>query len=111
MRIAIAHWNERVSPVFDVSTQLVLLDIANGLEQKRQYFKLLERETHERARVLLRLRVDTLICGAVSRDAEKALVSAGINVFSFVCGDLEQILNAFIEKRLSEKRFLMPGHP
>src|SRR3989339_815308 len=36
MRIAIAHWQGRVSPVFDVSDQLFLIDIENGREQMRQ---------------------------------------------------------------------------
>jgi len=40
MRIAIAHWTGRVSPVFDVSDRLLLIDVEGGQEQKRKDIKL-----------------------------------------------------------------------
>ena len=36
MRLAASVWNDRVSPVFDTAGRLLLLDLADGVEQGRQ---------------------------------------------------------------------------
>ena len=36
MRLAIPTWNDRVSPVFDTASRLVLVDVEQGAEQGRR---------------------------------------------------------------------------
>ena len=110
MRIAIAHWQDRISPVFDVSDRLLLIDIENGRELKRKDNVLRCRGPFERAREVHRLGVQVLLCGAVSRPMETALTSTGVRVIDFICGDLEDVLSAYIKGRLSDKCFQMPGY-
>jgi predicted Fe-Mo cluster-binding NifX family protein len=77
MRIAIPHWRERVSPVFDVAGNLLLVDITDGREQGRQSVPLAEDGPQARAARPTRLQTDVLVCGAISRPLEMALVAAG----------------------------------
>jgi predicted Fe-Mo cluster-binding NifX family protein len=109
MRIAIAHWQDRISPVFDVSDRLLLIDIENGRELKRKDNVLRCRGPFERAREVHRLGVQVLLCGAVSRPMETALTRSGVRVIGFICGDFENVLSAYIKGRLAEKCFQMPG--
>ena len=60
-------------------------------------------------RLLQRLGAHVLICGAISRPMEFALTAAGIRVISDTCGAVEDVLNAFLGGRLSNKTFTLPG--
>ena len=110
MRIAIAHWQDHISPVLDVSDRLLLIDIEEGRELKREDNVLNCRGPFERAREVYRLGVQVLLCGAVSRPLETALVSSGVRVIGFICGDLEDVLSAYLNGRLTDKCFQMPGY-
>jgi len=66
MRIAIAHWTGRISPVFDVSDHLLLIDIEGRQEQRREDIKLMSDNPLERAKELSELGVEILICGSIS---------------------------------------------
>jgi predicted Fe-Mo cluster-binding NifX family protein len=63
----------------------------------------------ERAKQLIRLGANVLICGAISRPLEIALIAGGIEVISFTCGSVEDVLKAFLSGRLNQHVFLMPG--
>jgi len=109
MRLAIPHWQDRVSPVFDVAGSLLLIDLDHGVETARQDVALEEEPSSGRARRMVSLGIDTLICGAISRPLEVALASAGIEVISQTCGDIEQVLSAYVQGRLCQEMFFMPG--
>ncbi|HSO60298.1 MAG TPA: NifB/NifX family molybdenum-iron cluster-binding protein [Desulfobacterales bacterium] len=104
MKIAIAHWQNRISPVFDVADRLILIDVEDGREVHRESLRLVGRDPFGRARELSDRGVDVLLCGAVSRGLEKALVAAGIQVLGFLGGKLESIVSAFIDGQLNDGR-------
>jgi predicted Fe-Mo cluster-binding NifX family protein len=109
MKIAIAYWQDRISPVFDVSDRLCLIDIEDGKEVKREIRILTSRDPFNRAREVSGFGTDVLICGAVSRALEMALTDAGIQVAGFMCGDLDAVLSAFLCGQLTDDSFFMPG--
>lgn len=109
MRIAIAHWLGRVSPLFDVSDRLCLVDIEGQREVTRENMILTVRDPFGRAKELAGLGTNVLLCGAISHVVERALVAAGIRVIGFLCGDLDAVISAFLEGRLGDSRFSMPG--
>jgi len=109
MRLAIPHWQGRVSPVFDVAGSLLLIDLDRNGVVNRRSIALKDDNAFGRARCIADLNVDMLICGAISRPLELALVSAGIEVFPQTCGDVEQVLTAYMTGRLRQNSFLMPG--
>jgi Pyruvate/2-oxoacid:ferredoxin oxidoreductase delta subunit len=110
MRIAIPHWRGRVSPVFDVAGALLLVDVDHGKQIFRENISLGTKGIYlERVRHVQELGVEVLICCAISRPLESALISSGIKVISQICGDADQVLGAFIAGQLEQGGYSMPG--
>ncbi|MFP3937193.1 MAG: NifB/NifX family molybdenum-iron cluster-binding protein [Phycisphaerae bacterium] len=109
MRVAIADFDGRVSPVFDVARHLRVLDVDAGEAAAREDVALAEYHDLSRVARLEELGVDVLICGAISRPLELALSSAGVRVISRICGPVEEVVAAFLEGRLTSDAYLMPG--
>jgi len=109
MKIAIAQWQGRVSPVFDVSDRLCLIDIEGQNEVSRENVVLTMHDPFGRAKEVAGLGTNVLICGAISHVLERALSGAGVQVMGFLCGDLDTVIPAFLQGRLSDGRFFMPG--
>jgi predicted Fe-Mo cluster-binding NifX family protein len=109
MNIAIPQWQGRVSPVFDSAGKIFLLELVEGGQVRSEVVPIAGDDPLERARSLHRLGVQVLICGAISRPMEIALAGAGIEVIPNTCGKVGDVLDAFLDGRLNEKAFLMPG--
>ncbi len=60
--------------------------------------------TFERVKELSELGVNVLLCGAISLTLEKALIGAGIRVVGFLGGELENVIQAFLEGSLGDGR-------
>ena len=102
MRVAIPCWQGRVSPVLDEAGTLLIVELEAGREPGREGLL-------GRAQRIRDLDVKVLICGAVSRPLEAALLAAGIEVIPQTCGDVERVLAAFMDGQLEQGTFLMPG--
>ena len=109
MKVAIPHWQGRVSPVFDVAGNVLVVEISDGVQRSRQDFTLEAEDPQLRAAGLAQTGADLLICGAISWPLEMALSAAGIDVIPQTCGDVEQVLEAFARGQLQQDAFLMPG--
>ena len=110
MKVGIAQWRGRVSPVFDAATSLLVVDVEAGQAVRRGSVPLTLTDPLERARWISGLDTDLLICGTVSRPLEMALLSAGVQVMPCICGNVDEVLGAFLDGRLErEGAFLLPG--
>ena len=109
MKVALPHWQGRISPVFDVAGNVLLVDVADGQEKARQNIALEASQPQARAAQLAETGADVLICGAISRPLEMAVSTAGIEVIGQTCGEVECVLAAFIRGELTQGAFLMPG--
>lgn len=104
MKVAMAYWQGRVSPVFDVADRFFLIDIEDGWEVKRKNLSLASRDPFNRVKELSELEVEVLLCGAISLTLEKALIRVGIQVIGFLGGELENVIHAFLEGNLEDGR-------
>jgi predicted Fe-Mo cluster-binding NifX family protein/putative methionine-R-sulfoxide reductase with GAF domain len=109
MRIAISHQQGRVSPVFDVAARILLVDIENGRALRRNERALVQMDSLTRARQVSQYGVQVLICGAISWPLENALSSMGVRVIACICGPVEEIIQAYVNNKLAEPPFIMPG--
>jgi len=109
MKVAVPHWQDRISPVFDVAGHVLLVDMEGNREIGRQEETLPGNDPWSRAAALSQMRAEVLICGAVSWPLEAAIRSAGIRVITNICGPVETVLEAFRKGQLLENLFLMPG--
>lgn len=110
MRIAIPVWQGRVSPAFDVATQVLIVDLdENNDEVNRHGESLTQVGVEQRCARLAQLGVERAICCAVSRPLEMLLEAHGIQVLSRICGDADEIVQALRNGLLQSGRFAMPG--
>ncbi len=108
-RIGICHHMDRVSPVFDVAENLQVFEIENGRVERREERSLISRDIYARAKEVSGCGIDTIICGAISFPLEMALQGAGVRVLAFVRGPIDDVVRAFVEGRLDDTTFFMPG--
>lgn len=109
MRVALATWNGRISPVFDVARQVLLVDIEKGRETARSRDALPGTDPHAQAERLKGLGVEVLICGAVSRPMADLLAGLNVRVLPFTAGDEEDVLSAWRGGALPAPTWSMPG--
>lgn len=101
MRVAISIWQNCISPVFDVSKELLLLDLKDKHAMEATVLKLENELPFMRAKKLADAGVDVLICGAISQPYAMAVEGYRIEIISYVFGPLEDILNSFINDQLT----------
>lgn len=109
VNIAIPVLHERISPVLDTATRLLLVSHRRGKEVGRKEVVPGLMPTERLAESLVELRVDLLLCAALSEALLRALDRRGIRVRHHLCGPVESILQAFCCGQLDREEFRMPG--
>ncbi len=109
MRLALAMWNGRISPVFDVSRQVHVVDIEDGRVIARHEEALPGTELCAQVSRLSTLAPHVLICGAISRPLADLLAAANVEVISFTAGPVEDVLAAWLAGSLPNPALSMPG--
>jgi len=109
MKVALTVWNGRISPVFDVSRKILLLDIHNGIVTGRREETFGETDPVRKARKLVEWEVRKLICGAISRPLAGLFATYGIRTIPFIAGDAEEVIEAYLARKLPNRRMAMPG--
>jgi predicted Fe-Mo cluster-binding NifX family protein len=107
--IAIPISQERISPLLDAAARLLLVTRRRGKEVARKEFILGPLSPEELARSVAELRVDVLLCAALSQGLHRALERRGVLVQPHLCGDTEAVLQAFCCDQLNRPEFRMPG--
>jgi predicted Fe-Mo cluster-binding NifX family protein len=96
MRIALTIWKNRISPLFDATSRLLIVHI------KKKEILAKRVEVFECPSIFLwvqkldELRIQVLICGGLSAFSEYLIQARGIRVFSFVSGTIDEVLESFL---------------
>ena len=109
MRIAVPIWEDRISPVLDTASRLLIVEKEEQQGAIRSETPLEEQDIHRRCLRIKGLGIDTLICGAVSRCFLRMLMASGIQIIYGVSGNHEDVLAAYFDGTLDHAGFLMPG--
>lgn len=109
MRVAISIWEDRISPVLDTASKLLVVENETQKESSHHEVYLLKHNIFKRCRFIGSLNVDVLICGAVSRQFSDMLKSSGIEVISGISGPAEAVLDAYLHGDLHHSGFFLPG--
>jgi len=110
VRLAITVWNGRIAPVFDVAGTLRLVELSGGAVVQDQLLSFpRDGGMFSRVTSLSQQKIDVLVCGAVSRPVHRMLADSGIEVHSFVSGDAEEVLEAFLNGSFDDAAYFMPG--
>jgi len=109
MKIGIPIWNERVSPVFDTALQLMIVEFDGSVEVGRNVVNIPAGHPVQRAGFVAGSGVDVLICGAVSQQMEHMLRASGTEIYPWVKGYADSVLEAFMNGELGQESFFLPG--
>ena len=109
MKAAVSIWQDRVAPVFDVSDTIVVVEIKKSTVNAKSLERLDANDSSAKILKMVRLEIDMLVCGAVSRSLCDLIAASGILVVPFVSGQVNEVIQALMDDRLNEERFDMPG--
>ncbi len=109
MRIAIPIWDDKVSPVLDSASRLLIVEAEDQNVASRSEISLDEYDLSRRFFRIQNMEIDTLICGAISHAFLRMLTAFGVDVIPEISGHVEDILRAYLQEDLFNSKFLMPG--
>jgi predicted Fe-Mo cluster-binding NifX family protein len=109
MKTAFSFWQGRIAPVFDVTRNIRILEIQRGRIVGQTEATLPGDPTAQKTASLRNMGIETLVCGAISRPLEAAVSAAGILVIPFISGNLDEIIAAWLNGRIHDDSFAMPG--
>ena len=109
MRIAVPIWEDKVSPLLDTASKLLIIESETQKEVSRFEAFLLEQDIPQRCHFIQGLNINVLICGAVSRQLSGMLTASEIKVISGISGQVEKVLEAYLQGTLLNAGFFMPG--
>jgi predicted Fe-Mo cluster-binding NifX family protein len=109
MKIAMPVWENKISPVLDTASRLLVVEFKEGGDMSRYEIYLDERDLSKRCLRIMGLGVDTLICGAVTRHFSDMLRALGVDLIMGISGQPDDVLHACFEGRLAHSKYLMPG--
>ena len=107
--VAMPIYGSRVAPVFDFADHFLLIQLKHNCELRRTALQLEGLPHINRVGILKRVGVTTLICAGISEPSQTMLEGSGIRVFWGVVGEVEDVFAAFMDNRLDERQFYMPG--
>jgi len=108
MKIAIPIWNGNVSPVLDSAERLIVFDIKDGKIVSHTELPIGDKRLQEKARKIADS-ARILICGALSNQMSSFLSLSGLEVYPWVMGNAEQLVEMFASGNIPGSEFLMPG--
>ena len=108
-KVAIPIFQNRVSPVLDSCRCMLFIDIEQDTEMDRETVYLDEMSLTERCGIFEKLGVTMVICGGVSEVFANMLIGAGIRLLNGIAGEIDDVIIAFLGKRLDKPQFYMPG--
>lgn len=109
MRIAISIWEDKISPVLDTASKLLIIENKTQREPSRFETYLFKQDISKRCHFIRDLNIHVLICGAVSRQFSEMLKASGIEIISGISGPVEDVLEAYQKGALLSSEFFMPG--
>lgn len=109
MTIAVPISQQRISPLLDTAARLLVLTCLDGKEVSRREVILTPQSVEALAATIAELHLDLLLCGAASQSMLRALEQQNVAVRPHLCGDLNEILQAFCHGQLGQEKFRIPS--
>jgi len=110
LKISITIWGNRISPVFDVASELLVADIENKKVKEKTYISFDPGIPLELIKTLKQAQISILICGAISIQPAELIVQNDIKLISFATGNTLKLLDSFAKTGDIDQKFIMPGY-
>ncbi|MBW2624372.1 MAG: NifB/NifX family molybdenum-iron cluster-binding protein [Deltaproteobacteria bacterium] len=110
MKVALTVWENRISPVFDSTRMLLIVNIENRGVAEKQYVPFDCDSPFSRAAKLDDLGAGVLICGAISNSFANLIEVRNIRIIPFIAGAVDEVIEAYLMGTPISKKFRMPGY-
>lgn len=100
MKIAIPLFRNRVSPRFDYSSELLIIEVERGEIIKKEKLSMTNLNPSQRVNQITANGVDKVICGGVDGFTLHQLGNKGVEVVHDVIGEAEVAFDLFMRGRL-----------
>ena len=109
MKVALTVWENRVSPLFDSASTLLIADIeGRGIKNTRlEPFEC--KSPFSRVARLDDLGVRVLICGGISDFFANLIEARKIQIVPFTAGAVHEVLEAYITGNIYKRDYRMAG--
>ena len=108
-RILVPIFQDRVSPVFDSCTRILVIDVQGKREIDREAIYLDSLTIAERVPILRRLKPSVVICGGISEEMDRILDLLDIHLVQGVAGNVDEVVEAYLLNRIDDPLYCMPG--
>ena len=106
MRIAIPYFENQVSPRFDCTQHVLIVDTVNGETANRSQLDFIGVSPRQRVERLAAEGVDFVICGGLDTYCASHLEMHGIPVCAWVTGSVDDALASFLQGTLEPRMML-----
>lgn len=96
MQVALTVWQDRISPLFDATSRLLIARIKGGRVVERRLEDFGGVSILFRAARLDDLGIRVLICGGITEFSEQLIQARGIKVLSFKSGKIDTVLERYL---------------
>jgi predicted Fe-Mo cluster-binding NifX family protein len=100
MKIAIPIFGNRISPRFDFSPEMWIIEVDRGEVLRQEKLPTANLNLPQRLEQITSNGVDKVICGGIDGFCQNQLGSKGIDIVQDVIGDAEIVFDLFIRGRL-----------
>jgi predicted Fe-Mo cluster-binding NifX family protein len=97
LKVAMPRFGEEIAPCFEYSATIAIFTVERKQVIGQMDFTLQSRESLDRVRLLADQQVDVLICGGIQKAFESLVRARGIQVYSWLEGQVEDLLDRFIK--------------
>lgn len=104
VKIAIPAFGTRVSPRFDCAEAMLVVTLEDGRPAQRQEHVISDWAASERIARLVDWGVDTVVCGGIDCRSLESLQSAGVTIYGWVAGPIDEALAALVRGDLDFQR-------
>lgn len=109
MVVAVTIWGNRISPVFDSSSTLLIVEIEKNRIIKRSRENFSPDFMNHLEKRLKELNVSTIICGAITDAPAQILEEGGFLLVPFISGFADDVIDNIMNEKPITPQFLMPG--
>ena len=109
VKLAVTVWGNRISPVFDAASTLLVAEITNKKISRYYYTDFDPESPIDLIHTLKKHQVTILVCGAISKTPASLILDHHIHLISFITGNARQFLDSFALDQTVGKKNRMPG--
>ena len=109
MKVAFTEWNGRIAPVFDVAQTVLMVEMEMDGNTSERLVGMPSGLPSAKVAFLIGQKVNTLVCGAISRQVRELAEAKDIQVHPFVAGEIRDIVDAWRHGSLDQVQYSMPG--